>query len=133
MTLKSEWLLLVLLAITLPGCGVRPVVGGTAGVLHVGGETPGDIQITVHHPAAGGWQPVGFGITASDGSFELVANGAEGPLVLAAGEYRCTLESVGAPIQVPKEYTDAETTPLRPSWPENGDRLELSAPAIKSQ
>src|SRR5580765_446568 len=106
--------LLVLPALILAGCGgTTPVVGGTKGVLQAGDELLGDIQITVHAKDGTAWKPLGFGVTAFDGSFELVTSGAKGPLWLSPGEYRCTLESAGAPVVIPLELTQADATPLK--------------------
>ncbi|MGE3315657.1 MAG: hypothetical protein AB7O26_11120 [Planctomycetaceae bacterium] len=115
------------LALCLPGCGVKPVSGGTSGLLLSGGEPLCDVQITVHRINKGELQPVGFGVSTYDGSFELVTNGAKGPLELEAGEYHCTLESVGAPIVIPGEYLRADTTPLKLDWKDDGHlKLEVS-------
>lgn len=111
------------------GCGgPRPVTGGTPGVLHAGTGTLSDIQVTVHEIDGTTSRPIGFAITDSNGEFELVTNGAQGPLLLSAGEYRCTLESAGAPVQLPIEYAKAETTPLKISWSDDTVELNLEIP-----
>src|SRR5262245_36355928 len=93
------WLLFGVLAVLPAGCGgVHPVVGGTPGSLHAGDDFLSDIQVTVYQTEGGLMQAVGFGVTDHDGAFELATNGARGPLRLAPGEYRCTLESAGAPL-----------------------------------
>jgi hypothetical protein len=124
---RSRFLALVLIAAALPGCGVRPVTGGTKGVLRYGGKLLGDIQVTVHQVDGNSTQPIGFGVTANDGSFRLVKNNASGALWLSAGEYRCTLESAGAPIRVAKVYTKADTTPLKITWSASDKSLDLDA------
>ena len=113
----------------LAGCGgVKPVTGGTRGILHSGTDTFSEMQVTVHQIEGSEIHPIGFAVTKSDGAFELVSNDAEGPLVLTAGEYRCTLESAGAPLRFPKEYAKPETTPLKVTW-SNGDvELDLKVP-----
>ena len=126
----STGLMLSLIVVALPGCGVRPATGGTKGVLRTGAEALGDIQLTVHQMDSGVWRQVGFGITGPDGEFELLAPGAEGPLWLTPGEYRCTLESVGAPVQIPKECSQAETTPLKITWTETDDALTLEVEGV---
>lgn len=127
MPARSFLLLICLLAVV--GCGVQPVVGGTAGELRAGDLPLGDVQVTVHRATSDGtWQPIGFADTRSDGSFELVTPGAAGPLVLEPGEYRFTLESVGSPLRVPKPYLSAEATPLRIAWDGTLDRLRLELP-----
>jgi uncharacterized iron-regulated membrane protein len=120
---------LLLLAVGLCGCGPSPVAGGTKGTLRAGGDLLSEVQITIHHREGVAWQPLGFAVTASDGTFELVTNRAEGPLRLAPGEYRCTLESVGAPVRVPKEYSQPETTPLIVQRSAGDTVLELVIPA----
>jgi len=122
---------LVAMAIALSGCGgVRPVPGGTKGTLRAGGQALSDIQVTVHQLDPDGMHPVGFGVTGPDGSFELVSMGAKEALWLAPGEYRLTLESAGAPVQIPKEYAQPAATPLKVSWSSGQTNLELEAPAF---
>jgi hypothetical protein len=117
------------MASTLAGCGgVKPVTGGTIGTLRIGGELLSEIQVTVHEVEGTSMQAVGFGVTDRDGLFELVTNGAHGPLILPPGEYRFTLESAGAPVQIPKEYTQPDTTPLKVSWSGGDDDLNLDVP-----
>lgn len=111
-----------------PGCGPRPVAGGSSGVLLAGGDLLGDIQVTLHQAEGDSWRAIGFGVTKIDGTFALVTVGATGPLWLSPGEYRCTLESVGAPVKVPDAYSRAETTPLKISWPTADGSLALEAP-----
>ena len=67
---------LVVLLPTLAGCGVRPVTGGTKGVLRYDGKLLSDIQVTVYQVAGGHTEPIGFGVTVNDGSFQLVQTGA---------------------------------------------------------
>ncbi len=119
---------LILIAILPLGCGPRAVVGGTAGMLRAGGQPLSEVQVTVHQSEAGGWQPIGFGVATTDGSFELVTNGARGPLALAPGEYRCTLESVGAPVRLASDLTQPSTTPLKVVWSASDSRLNLEIP-----
>jgi len=107
---------IVVLVISLPGCGPQPVQGGTAGHLLAAGEPLSDVQLTVFQGEGSAFKPLGFGVTTTDGSFQLLQNQARGPLMLTAGDYRVTLESAGAPITIPKQYAKPETTPLRVSW-----------------
>ena len=114
------------------GCGgVEPVTGGTTGTLHVGRELLSDIQVTIHRVEGGSTEPIGFGVTRFDGSFELMTNGAQGPLWLTPGEYRFTLESSGAPVEFPKQYHQAATTPLKVSRSSAEETLDLKIPAVK--
>ena len=126
--------LLILPALILAGCGgATPVAGGTKGVLHAGDELLGDIQITVHAKDGTAWKPLGFGVTAFDGSFKLVTSGAKGPLWLSPGEYRCTLESAGAPVAIPVELTQADTTPLKITRSAESTALDVRAPKLLPQ
>ena len=68
-----------------------------------------------------------------DGSFNLYLNGAKGPLWLAPGDYRCTLDSAGAPLAIPTEFTRPETTPLVASVKSADDPLDLKAPQFSPQ
>jgi hypothetical protein len=70
---------------------------------------------------------VGFAVTSLDGSFELVLNGARGPLWLSPGEYRFTLESAGSPVQLPHEFAGPDTTPLSVVWSADDGDLDLDA------
>jgi hypothetical protein len=122
---------LAIIAAALVGCGPQPVAGGTPGVLRAGGNPVSDIQITVYEADGEAWRAMGFGVPGADGAFELVTNGAAGALWLPPGEYRCTLESVGAPVRIPKEYAQVETTPLTVSWSESDEMLTLEIPALR--
>ena len=124
-----RFLALVFLMTVTAGCGVKSVPGGTTGQLFADGVPLSEIQVTVHTVDQGSAQPIGFGVTATDGSFDLVTNRAQGPLWLSSGEYRCTLESVGAPVRLPKEYLHADTTPLKVTWSSDGD-LDLQIPPV---
>lgn len=121
----------VLLAAYLIGCGPQPVAGGTPGTLRMDGTPLSEVQVTVHQPAGSGWESLGFGVATTDGSFELVTRGAAGPLALAPGNYRCTLESVGAPLAIAPEYSQPGTTPLEIAWPMADGRLSIEIPLQK--
>jgi hypothetical protein len=126
---RSRFVALVVVAAALAGCGVRPVTGGTKGVLRCAGKLRSDIQVTVHQVDGNSTQPIGFGVTTNDGSFRLVKTNASGALWLSPGEYRCTLESAGAPIRLAKEYARPDTTPLKISWSASDSSLDLEVPA----
>jgi hypothetical protein len=113
-----------------PGCGPQPISGGAKGLLRAGGQPLSEVQVTIHQAAGNDWRPIGFGVTSSDGTFELVTMNAEGALWLAPGEYRCTLESVGAPVQIPREYATPETTPLAVDYVATDQSIDLAAPAM---
>ena len=125
---------LILPPLILAGCGgAAPVAGGTKGVLHAGDQLLGDIQVTVHAKDGMVWKPLGFGVTAFDGSSELVTSGAKGPLWLSPGEHRCTLESAGAPVAIPLELAQADTTPLKFTKTAESTALDLRAPQLLQQ
>jgi hypothetical protein len=112
--------------VTLAGCGgVRPVTGGTEGTLDFGDQLLSDIQVSVHERDGTKFTYIGFGVTDRDGGFTLVTDGAKGPLWLSPGEYCFTLESAGAPVEIPNEYLQPETSPLKVSWSGGEDGLEL--------
>jgi hypothetical protein len=124
--------LLPIFVLALSGCdGARPMTGGTQGHLHSGAESLSEIQVTVHQFDAGVFKPIGFGVPGADGAFRLLANGASGPLFLPPGEYRCTLESIGAPVEIPREYWKAETSPLKIMWSGSDQRLDIDIPQPK--
>lgn len=131
--MNSCWVpggVLVLVTTLLIGCGgARHVAGGTPGTLHAGSMLLGDIQVTVHRVTGPTSEVVGMGITRADGRFELVQPGAKGPLHLAPGEYRMTVESVGPVLlRFPMEYRSAEKTPLRVEWTVADSQLDLEVP-----
>lgn len=125
---------LVLASFALIGCSdrVRGVTGGTMGELHSSDAPLGEIQITIHQIDLDGTEPIGFAETRSDGTFELVTMGAAGPLRLVPGDYCCTLESVGAPISIPKEFTKSETTPMKITWSADDQLLDLDFQPTKN-
>jgi hypothetical protein len=115
--------------VVLAGCGgPKPVTGGTPGMLTYRGKLPSDIRVTIHRVDGTASEPIGFGVTANDGTFQLVTNEARGPLRLSPGEYLCTLESVGSPIRIPREYTKPGSTPLKVSWSAADKSLDLDVP-----
>lgn len=112
------------------GCGPGPTKGGTAGRILAGGQPLSEVQVTVHRIEAGTSQPLGFGVPRADGSFQLVTTDASGPLLLAPGEYRCTIESIGAPVAIPATYQSADATPLHVQWSSDSRELTLEVPAL---
>jgi hypothetical protein len=121
---------LLLIAITsFEGCQrVKPAIGGTPGNFVASSDLVGDIHVKIYQLDGDSLQPVGFAVTAADGSFQLLQNGAQGPLWLSPGEYRCTLESAGTPVKIPPVYAKPETTPLKVSWSKDDQSLNLSVP-----
>ena len=132
MNLWFRCVLLIVVAVCPPGCGggARPVSGGTNGMLHSGPTLLSEIQITVHQVEGSATKPIGFGVAGMDGAFQLISPGATGPLQLAPGEYRFTLESVGAPVVIPKEFTQPETTPLKVNWTGSEAKLDFDIPPL---
>lgn len=109
------------------GCGsnVQVSPGGTPGSLHDGDKPIGEVKVTVYEVDGTTFEPIGFAVARSDGRFELVTMDVTGPLRLPPGEYCCTLESVGEPVVIPKEYSKPETTPLKAEWSEGDSLLDL--------
>lgn len=112
------------------GCDGSPAVsGGTEGVLRAGAVTLGEIQVTVHRMDGPTPRAVGFGVSGLDGRFNLIQNGAAGPLWLTPGEYRCTVESVGPDMLLfPPQYAKAESSPLKVVWSGTEQALDLDVP-----
>ncbi|MFO0901405.1 MAG: PepSY domain-containing protein [Pirellulales bacterium] len=114
------------------GCGgPRPTEGGAAGRLHSRGAGLSEIQVTVHRAEGGGFAPLAIAVPQPDGAFRLVTPDGKGPVELTPGEYRCTLESIGAPVFIPPELTKPETTPLKVNWLASDSLLDLDVPPLK--
>jgi hypothetical protein len=107
------------------GCRDRPVKEGTQGVLRFHDEPVGDIRVTVNRVERKGVQPVGYGVTAADGTFQLMTHGGRAGLKLVPGDYCCTLKSIGASVRIPNEYAQVNTTPLKVSWSDRDTSLNL--------
>jgi len=122
--------LLVLLSFV--GCSgtPSPVTGGTKGVLTSDGKPISQMQVNVYATLPSVIDtPIGRGFTNERGEFELVEAKTDEPLNLGPGSYRYTIESVGAEVQIPKDYQDAEKTPLH--QPFAGDEvIKLSMPKL---
>jgi uncharacterized iron-regulated membrane protein len=123
-------ILLILCLLLVAGCSdtVRPVSGGTPGRLTSGGKPMSQMQVnafSVSDPS-----PIGRGYVASDGSFELVTNDSSEPLQLLPGTYHFTIESIGAEVIIPKEFSDPATTPLKISVA-NEQPIALELPHLK--
>lgn len=132
MTHTIGFFVLMLIAAMTPGCGTKGVIGGTKGLLHTGSAMMSELQITVHQVEGSATKQIGSGVTDSNGEFELVTNGAKGPLKLSPGEYRFTLESVGAPVVLPQEFTQADTTPLKLTWSAGDKAIDFDLPVFKT-
>lgn len=121
-------LLAGLLIGNLTGCGPTPVTGGTPGYLDCQSGPLAEVEVRLHRAKDSSRELIGFGVTGSDGTFELVTPGARGALQLPPGEYVCTFESVGAPITFPEEYQQADRSPLLLSWSPADTILSLELP-----
>lgn len=119
---------LVLLVIGLiAGCDrVRPVTGGTPGVLHIPEQVASDLQLNVFREDGGAWQEIGFGTTRDGGRFELLLPKGAGPLRLEPGKYRFTVETAGSELVLPDECAQIATTPLRVEWGGTEPHLDLT-------
>ncbi|MBX3441568.1 MAG: hypothetical protein KF774_04115 [Planctomyces sp.] len=121
--------MLVLPLAAVLGCREPDVRGGTMGSLTSHGEPLSDVQVTVHEASGSTPRPVGSAVTRLDGTFELLVVGASGPLWLPPGQYVCTVETAGAPVAFPVEFSKPESTPLRVSWTSDSQTLDLVAPS----
>ncbi len=117
-----------LFVVLMAGCGPASITGGTPGLLSTDGNPIPDVQVVVY--SARSEERLGYAVTGADGSFQLIAADTSGPLELNPGSYVVTLESVGAPTDLPRTYLDQKSTPLRIDW-EAEDRLELKVPGLK--
>jgi hypothetical protein len=96
----------------------------------IDGEPVLDLQVVVYSAATG--DKAGFGVTGDDGRFELVTEGAQGPAELEPGQYRATIESVGAPVELPPQYLDPLATPVHFDWEEDSE-IEIKLTDIPLQ
>ncbi len=118
---------LAVMPAVLSGCGQRPITGGTSGALPTDGNPIPDVLVHIYLTNAD--TSLGYAVTSGDGTFELVAQDSTGPLYLEPGSYIVVLESVGAPTDLPAEYLDRDSTPLKMEWA-SGDVLELNVPGL---
>lgn len=125
---RVEGWMVVLIAIILPGCGAQPISGGTSGVLTTDGNPIPDVQVGVY--AADSVERVGYAVSRADGSFHLITADTSGPRRLDPGSYVVTLESVGAPTDLPRTFQEPQSTPLRIVWTE-GDTLAIDVPGLR--
>lgn len=130
MKFPSFCALMASLCMLVIGCesSPAPATGGTSGTLKFGDQVTSDIVITIHKKSNGAFEPIGFGTTQSDGTFELYKPGAAEPLYLEPGDYCGTLESVGPPVRLPKEYLTPARSPMTFTWTNESETLELTAP-----
>lgn len=112
------------------GCNiqsVKPISGGTTGVLMSDSNPIPDVLVRIHRSGSG--EPIGFGITRTDGSFELVTDDSRGPLNLPPGKYVITLESVGAPTDLPDSLRHVKSSRLQIDW-SGEDILRVNVPGL---
>lgn len=123
---------LVSAIVALTSCGrTGHVSGGTTGVLHAGSVLLSDVQVTLHRVDGTATEAIGIGTTRANGRFELVQPGARQALHLSPGEYRVTVESVGAvPLSFARDFESAETSPLRVNWTSKSAQLDLEVPLL---
>ena len=125
-----KFIIPILMTGVLGGCSgaTSPATGGTAGALMFGPEVTSDILVKVYKKHDTGFQSIGFGTTAVNGSFILYNNGATEPLWLEPGDYSFTLESIGPPVKFPAPYLKPESSPLHVNWNSDMTPLVLQAP-----
>jgi hypothetical protein len=133
---KFRLTLIPLLLAAIIGCGrvetVPDTSGGTSGKIHNGREPLVGIQVTLHQVDGDSTEPIGVAASRLDGSFELATMDGTCACQLPAGEYRCTLESAGAPITIPTEFARPETTPLKIALSKDDEAIDLKVPQLKN-
>ena len=127
--------LIPLLLTAIVGCGrvetVPDTSGGTTGKIHNGREPLVGIQVTVYQVDGDSTEPIGVAASRLDGSFELATMDGTCACQLPAGEYRCTLESAGAPVAIPTVFAKPETTPLKIALSKEDEAIDLKVPQLK--
>ncbi len=118
----------LLLSACVVGCGPSGITGGTPGLLMSDGNPIRDVEVSMYSSEAA--ERIAYAVTGSDGSFRLVRADSGGSLNLQPGSYTVTLESVGAPTDLPAVYRDRRSTPLQVTW-RQGERIELNVPGLK--
>ena len=128
--MRTFGLLMLFLPILCLGCsqGPSPAKGGTPGIFRIGNSTTSEILLHVHRKMPGGFEEIGFGQTADDGSFVLYNSDASSPLWLESGHYSFTVESIGAPLKFPKQYLTPQTSPLQIQWTDQDTLPTLEVP-----
>ncbi len=111
------------------GCTQQGISGGSIGQLLAGDVPLGQMQVIVHEPE--GITPIAIGFTDASGSFDLVAPDASRPIVLSAREYRWTVQSVGAEVEIPKKFMQPDQSDLSAVWDEHGN-VTLALPALRN-
>jgi len=107
----------------------RATPGGTQGTIHCEGVALDSVQVNVFRREGAAFRAMGFGVSGTDGRFQLVRQNADGPLWLEPGDYTFTLESVGpVPLHWSAHFQDPGTSSLRCSWSATDESLDLDVP-----
>ena len=77
-------------------------------------------------------EPIGVAASRLDGSFELATMDGTCACQLPAGDYRCTLESAGAPIAIPTVFAKPDTTPLKIALSMDDEAIDLKVPQLNN-
>lgn len=120
---------LLLLLLIVVGCQRAPTgpVGGASGILRLGESPLADFQVKVFRQSDGVLQ--GTGATNWEGKFHLVASDGKTPFWLEPGDYVCVLESFGTDApKLSAAYKDKTKSPLRLSWANREEQIELVLP-----
>ena len=130
----KHWLGLsaAILLFSLSGCGSNKLEQGTEAAITVAGEPVVDIRVNVFSVKDGQPAELGFAVSQADGKLKFVKPKASGPLELGPGDYRFTVETVGAPLVIPKEYGDPAMTPLQITL-SSSDGIILTLPDPKQR
>jgi hypothetical protein len=122
------WLLAALAGMV--GCGgPADIPGGTPGRIHVENLPLREVQVTFYETSGSQAEPIAFGISDSNGHFELRERETLEGVWLTAGNYRVTLESVGEIyMRWPEQYTRPDRSPLEVEWSGQEETLDLNVP-----
>jgi 5-hydroxyisourate hydrolase-like protein (transthyretin family) len=112
------------------GCGdPADIEGGTPGLIHVNGVPLADVHVAVYESGDSSAEPLAFGISDSDGRFELRQRESLEGVWLEPGDYSLTIESTGEfPLHWPAKFRSPEETPLKVQWTSAEEQLELNVP-----
>ncbi|MCH9653674.1 MAG: PepSY domain-containing protein [Planctomycetes bacterium] len=119
------------LLLSMSGCGANLLEQGTEATVTVAGEPIIDVRVTVFLMQDGQPVELGSAVSREEGKLKFIQPKAAGPLVLGPGDYRFTVETVGAPLVIPKEYRAPATTPLQVTMPST-DGITLTLPEPES-
>ena len=77
------------------------------------GRPMSQMELTLYVDAPYTGLPIAYGAVRADGTFELVNASRSKSIMIEAGRYRVTAESLGAEVQIPQPFANPSTTPLR--------------------